>query len=59
MPKDDRGIITTTGLLYKQGGSTVLVMPKEWIDRHNLKAGDEVGIVANSILKVIPVTEIE
>lgn len=50
------------------GGSKVIVIPSEWADAHNIKAGDELTLVANRHLKVLapedvkdiydPVTEV-
>ncbi len=39
--------------LVKLGGSSVLVVPKEWLDQHNLGPGDALTMVANRDLKVL------
>lgn len=56
--KDSGSIVVKKRTLRQQGGSLVFSIPREWVDKHGLKEGDEVGLVGNSILKVIPVKEI-
>lgn len=36
------------------GDSTVVVVPTEWLKQHGLKKGDNVILVANSSLKILP-----
>jgi antitoxin component of MazEF toxin-antitoxin module len=57
-PRERPGIIHDKRRLYQQGGSVAITLPKEWLERHGLMPGDEVGIIADSILKVIPAQEI-
>lgn len=35
------------------GGSLAVLLPREWIEQHNLKKGDEVAFVANSDLRFL------
>ena len=51
-------LIVDSRKLVQWGGSVGITLPKEWLERHGLKPGDELGVVADSILKLIPVTEI-
>ena len=45
--------------IFKLGNySLVISLPKAFVKKHDLKAGDRVPVVANSILKVIPMKEI-
>ena len=53
----DTHILAETRLLVKQGGAVYLSMPQEWLRRHNLKPGDRVPVVADGVLKVVPVSE--
>jgi hypothetical protein len=39
------------------GGCYYVALPKEFLDRNNLKAGDELPFVGNHILKFVPVQE--
>jgi len=59
MAKREQKYITMTTKLVKVGNSTYLHLPQKWLDKHGLKAGDEVPLVANNILKIIPMTEIK
>lgn len=36
------------------GGSLALTLPPEWIKKQNLKAGDEVTVVDDGILQIVP-----
>ena len=40
--------------LVASGGSTVVSVPIEWLKQYSLKEGDNVLIVANGSLKIIP-----
>lgn len=35
-------------------GSHYICLPKEWVEKHGLKEGSEVSIIANSTLTIIP-----
>lgn len=58
---DDKAktLIAEKRRLFQAGGSVVITLPKEWLERHGLRPGDEVGVVADAILKLVPMQEIE
>jgi antitoxin component of MazEF toxin-antitoxin module len=43
--------------IYKFGGSFGILLPKEFVQAHNLKEGDEIPVLANHILKIVPMSE--
>ena len=62
MPKSPRkivqeNVIIETRQLLKIGRSHYISVPKEFLEAHNLKAGDWLPIAANHILKIIPMSE--
>jgi bifunctional DNA-binding transcriptional regulator/antitoxin component of YhaV-PrlF toxin-antitoxin module len=61
MSKDKRGssVVAETRMLVKVGNSVYLSIPKEWLERHHLKAGDFVPVLTDNILKVVPMSEIQ
>ncbi len=40
--------------LQNSGGSTVVTVPIEWLKQYALKEGDNVLVIANGSLKIIP-----
>lgn len=40
--------------LLTSGGSTVVTVPIEWLKQFSLKEGDNVLVIANGSLKIIP-----
>ena len=40
--------------LMASGGSVMVAVPKEWLEQHSLSSGDEVLMVANGSLRVLP-----
>jgi len=44
----------TTRNLHEQGGSLLITLPKFWVEALGLKKGDQVTIVANDVLTIIP-----
>jgi len=57
--KRDYRILSGARRLVQMGGSVGISLPKKWLDRHGLKPGDDVGVVADAILKIVPVQEID
>jgi len=51
-------IIVVKRKILNLGGSYALTIPAEWVRRQGLDVGSEVGIIANSILKVVAIPEI-
>ena len=39
--------------LVKSGASVVLTLPKKWLEENDLKAGDEIIVVANGDIQVL------
>ena len=44
--------------IVKSGDSYYVALPKEFMERHGLTAGDELPYVGNHILKFVPVQEL-
>lgn len=55
----ETGAVVGIRKLIKYGSVIAVTLPPEWIDKHGLKPGDEIPIVADSVLKLVPVKEIE
>lgn len=51
--------IALTRKIVKHGKSYYLAIPPEFMEKHQLKKGDVVPMVANSILKIVPVKEVD
>ncbi len=49
--------IVKRGKLVVSGASLVVTLPKEWIQEHDLKAGEEVMIVSNGDIRIMKITE--
>ena len=43
--------------VHKIGGSLMISLPPEFIEAHGIKAGDELPVIANHLLKVVPMAE--
>ena len=43
--------------VHRVGGSLMIILPLEFIKTHRIVEGDEVGILANHILKLDPMKE--
>jgi len=50
-------IVVAVRKISRFGDSLYVALPREFLERHGLKAGDEVAIVANHIAKIVPVKE--
>ena len=55
----NNGLITGTRRIVKCGQSHYVSIPPEFMQRHRLQKGDSVSIIADSILKLVPMPEIE
>lgn len=53
----ENGIVSLTRKIIKISGSHYICLPKQFIAKHNLEKGDEVGVISDTICKVIPMTE--
>jgi len=52
-------LIAKVRTIFSSGKSLVITIPKRFAEKHGLRAGDRVPVIANTILKVIPMKEIE
>lgn len=55
--EEERPLIVRKGRLRKVGGTLYLAIPPEFVKAHGLKKDDEIPVLANHILKVIPMQE--
>jgi len=55
--KKEYKIIAEPRRLIKIGNSLAVTLPPRFVEEHNLREGDEVGVVADHILKLIPMKE--
>ena len=53
-----RGIVAKVRKIVKSGNSYYIALPQEFVKKHGLKERDEVGVVSDNIVKIIPMTEI-
>jgi len=51
------GVIVALRKAIRFGDSLCITLPREWIDKHGIKEGDDLPVVANTILRVVPVKE--
>ncbi len=49
--------IVKKGKLVTSGSSVVVTIPKEWLEEHQLKAGDDIMIISNGELRVLKMDE--
>lgn len=49
--------VITKRSLFTEGGSLAITIPKEWLDAHGLKEGDELALIGNSDLSIKRMTE--
>ena len=52
-------VIAGVRRIVRMGGSYYVALPKEFLERHGLKEGDELPYVGNHVLKFVPVLEEE
>jgi len=57
--KNKKGLVLATRRIIKSGASFYVSIPPEFMEKHRLKKGDAVPIIADSILKLVPMKEIE
>ena len=43
--------------IHRVGGSLIFILPPTFVALHNIKEGDELPILANHILKIVPMSE--
>jgi len=52
------GVVVTLRKLKKEGSTYYVSIPKEFVEKHDLKEGDILPVLADSIVKIVPVKEI-
>ena len=57
MPKKRFSLIAKVAKVHKVGGSLMVTLPDAFVKAHGISEGDEVGILANHILKIDPMKE--
>ena len=45
--------------VHKIGGSLMIALPAEFVQAHGIKEGDELPVLADHILKIVPMAERE
>lgn len=53
------GLITGIRKTCRFGNSIYIALPREWLEKQGIAEGEEVSLVANSVLKVIPMKGVE
>ncbi|RLI77797.1 hypothetical protein DRP04_10860 [Archaeoglobales archaeon] len=63
--KSKRSVVTKKGELVvmvrkacRFGNNLYVALPKEWLEKHGIKEGDELPVIADSIIKIVPMKEI-
>lgn len=51
----DGNVVVTIRKVCRFGNSVYIALPREWLKRHGIREGDELPIVADSILKIVPI----
>ena len=49
--------VAETRRVVKQGHSLYISLPPEFVEAHNIKAGDKLAIVAKDTMRIIPMSE--
>lgn len=56
--KNNKGKVTAgTRKVIALGGSLAITLPREFVEAHNIREGDDLPVAADHILKVIPMAE--
>jgi len=50
-------ISTAVRRITRVGDSPAIILPKDWLEKVGLKPGDEVAIIYNKIIKIVPMDE--
>ncbi|RLI76538.1 hypothetical protein DRP04_12540 [Archaeoglobales archaeon] len=43
--------------VVRLGNSLCITLPEEWVKKHRIEPGDDLAVVGNTILKIVPVKE--
>ncbi len=52
-----RVLIVEKRKVFRMGGSLMIGLPPEFTRIHNIKEGDELPVLANHIIKIVPMSE--
>jgi antitoxin component of MazEF toxin-antitoxin module len=52
-------LVAKVRTIFRSGESLCITLPKKFVVKHGLKPGDRIPVIANSILKAIPMQEVE
>lgn len=50
-------LLAKVARVHKVGGSLMITLPAEFVKAHSISEGDDVGILANHVLKLDPMKE--
>lgn len=51
-------IVAKVRKIVKSGDSNYICIPPEFMRKHGLKAGDKLAVIADHIMKVVPMKEV-
>ena len=54
---EDKKIVVKLRRVIKSGASYYISMPQEFVRKHGIKKGERLPVLANHILKVVPMKE--
>lgn len=58
MKKNETGLIVTLRKVVFTGNTYYISLPRKFIELHGIKKGEKLPIVADHILKIIPMKEV-
>jgi len=59
MKKKSEGPIVKLRKAVEQHGTLYISLPREFVDKHGIKPGEKLPVIANHILKIVPMKEID
>lgn len=59
MAKKKQKLVIEGRRVYRIGGSLMIGLPPAFTKAHNIQEGDELPVIANHILKIVPMPEEE
>jgi len=51
---EEGNVVIAVRRVFKIGNSLCISLPQEWVKKNEIKAGDTLPVVGNTVLKVIP-----
>lgn len=58
MKKKKEGPIVKLRRAVSQNGTIYVALPKEFVKKHNIEPGEKLPVIADHILKIVPMKEI-